>query len=297
MRLPPPPGGSRDALRRSSESTVRAGMPGATRRASPVRTAPGPTSTSAWAPISTIRRTEDSHCTGDPICRRIRSRRVSTSATGPAPTLVTTGTRGARRGAASTTTAKAAAASAMSGEWKAPLTLSGTTRRAPAARARAPAAATASSVPLMTTWPGALRFATTTVPSTNSQSRASSAASRPRTAAIVPRVIAAMRRLRSMTSRRASSGASAPAATQAVNSPTEWPATATTSSADGRAAARTISVSTSAGWAISVRRSDTSSSPPHAEARLTPLATATARSRPPSSFRSRPAAIPGVWLP
>ena len=51
-------------------------------------------------------------------------------------------------------------ASAMSGVWNAPPTLSGVTRRTPSSLARAEPASTPSGVPAITTWPGALSLAT-----------------------------------------------------------------------------------------------------------------------------------------
>ena len=73
-----------------------------------------------------------------------------------ASTLATTGISGTLKAVSASALRSQARAGAMSGVWKAPATGNGMTLRAPSSLAMAPARATASAVPAMTTWPGAL---------------------------------------------------------------------------------------------------------------------------------------------
>ena len=73
------------------------------------------------------------------LLREQLPRARATSLIGSAVALATTGKRGALNGADSSAAARPGTAGAMSGEWKAPLTLSGRTRLAPAALQASPA--------------------------------------------------------------------------------------------------------------------------------------------------------------
>ena len=70
------------------------------------------------------------------------------------------GAAGAEKGTPSSADAIPSAADAMRGVWNAPPTLSGVARFTPSSFARTDAASTPSGVPAITTWPGALSFAT-----------------------------------------------------------------------------------------------------------------------------------------
>ncbi len=78
--------------------------------------------------------------------RRARAAVVTASAVA----LASTGKRGSANSARSSTSRRWLAAGAISGEWNAPLTLSGMTRFAPRALHAAPAFATASGSPEIT---------------------------------------------------------------------------------------------------------------------------------------------------
>src|SRR5437870_1039484 len=209
--------------------------PGTLRRNSPASTFPGPTSMKrASAPASSAARCmQVTHRTGAVSWSASRRRARVASRTGSAVALAITGNAGSRNGARSSATRRWFAAGAMRDEWKAPLTLSGTTRLAPRALHAAPAFATASGSPEITVWSGAFRFAaTTTAPPLDAARHASStsAVARPSTAAMVPgRSVPAccISSPRRRTRAAASVGASAPAAMYAEYSPRECPAAAT----------------------------------------------------------------------
>ena len=93
-------------------------------------------STSAPNPSSV--RTQSTHRTGASSCRASRPGSSSASVDRGAVDVADHGTaQRMPRGVDAIAVAKRCAAGAISGEWKAPLTLSGTTRRAPASRASA----------------------------------------------------------------------------------------------------------------------------------------------------------------
>ncbi len=75
---------------------------------------------------------------------------------GRASTLATTGISGTLKGVLASDLRSHDRAGAIKVVWKAPATGIGRTLRAPSSLAMVPARATASAVPAMTTWPGAL---------------------------------------------------------------------------------------------------------------------------------------------
>ena len=188
----------------------------------------GPNSTKQRAPSACIARTCLIHCTDDVMC-------FVSIATESAPPAVYAGApvtfenilapdAGLIDAAAACTLApNALPAGAISGVWKAPLTLSGTTRK-PLACSFADSAPTAASVPEMTTWPGSLRLASQTSPPATDRSLAPG----PMTAAIAwPFAIFAASAIavaRWHTRLNAVSRSRAPAAWRAAISPSEWPA-------------------------------------------------------------------------
>ena len=119
---------------------------------------------------------------------------------------------------------------AISGEWKAPPTFSGTTRLAPSSLAAAGSRSRAVHSPDTTTLPGALSLATaSTWPwAVASTAISTPSADSPSTELIDPGRASAARCIASArlaTSSSPASNDSAPAATRAENSPRECPAT------------------------------------------------------------------------
>ena len=162
----------------------------------------------------------------------------------------------------------ASAASAISGECAATLTGSTMARLAPSSLAMVAPASMAARSPETTTWPGALRLATTNVPravapATSSGSLASSSPMRAAIAPSRPCPEACIRRPRSRTSRTPSSREMTPAATKAEYWPIECPAAKAGTGAVRPAAAQrsrsasrmAIDAARSAGCAFSVRSS------------------------------------------
>ncbi len=94
--------------------------------------------------------------TGEVSCRSRSPRACAPSATGSAVTFETTGNAGSPKVTPSNAAPSPGSATAISGEWKAPLTGRGTTRFAPFFLASSPARRTASTSPEITTCPGAL---------------------------------------------------------------------------------------------------------------------------------------------
>src|SRR5205823_13154599 len=87
---------------------------GAIRLASPVRTFPGPTSTSVWIPILTSPCTDSSHNTDEASCRTNDVRTSAALQIGLASTLLISGTLRSCIGTRSTSTANRAAAACIS---------------------------------------------------------------------------------------------------------------------------------------------------------------------------------------
>lgn len=155
-------------------------------------------------------------------------------------------------------TAFAAAASvstagAMWCVWNAPATFSGTTLRTPSGLSSA-SAASCSSVPAATIWPAPLMLAG--VRPSFSRWATEVSGSPPSSADMPVSVIAAasaIARPRLRTRASASVSSRTPAKDAAVNSPTEWPATAPGAMSPSAAADR-IPAATSSGWATAVSR-------------------------------------------
>src|SRR6266550_8334239 len=203
-----------------SSATLPVAASGRIRLTSPVRTFPGPNSTKADAPSPAARRTEATHCTGDHTCFS-RSGGISRACWCTlASTLATIGYRSALKVVTAIACRSRGATARIAGEWNAAETRSGTTRFAPASFRTSLARARSELSPEITTCPGALSFATTTAVPTSA--RATTYASSPRTAAIAPEESeACIKSPRVRTRRSASARASTPAATSAVNSPSE----------------------------------------------------------------------------
>ncbi len=127
---------------------------------SPLRTVPGPTSMKVSTPRAAIRRTDSVQRTRPVSWRASSSRSSSALVTGSAVALATTGMDGSRSGAAARCGWNVSTAGAISGEWKAPPTFSGTTRLAPSSLAAAGSRSSAVHSPDTTTLPGALSLAT-----------------------------------------------------------------------------------------------------------------------------------------
>jgi hypothetical protein len=104
---------------------------------------------------------DSTHRTGAVSCSPSRRRAVGPSCTGAAVTLATTGATGRPNVVRSSSRSSPPAAGAMSGEWNAPLTRMGSTRRAPSTLSAAPARSMAAASPEMTVCSGALRLAAT----------------------------------------------------------------------------------------------------------------------------------------
>ena len=148
----------------------------------------------------------------------------SGSVSGAAVTFWYMGQRGVLNGVASMASASSRRAGSMRGEWKAPPTGSGKALFAPASLQAAQAADTDSVSPEMTIWPGELKLAGTTMPGTSPQMRSTSSSARPIIAAMAPGWASqhfCIAPARTATRRRPSSNDTAPAATRALNSPSE----------------------------------------------------------------------------
>ncbi len=181
----------------------------------------------------------------------------STSVYGFASTFEMTVKRGGSTVAAVTCGANSARAGSMSALCHAPLTLSGTTRFAPASIAYSPATRTASASPLMTIWPGrvevrelhAARAALDRARDRGAQQVGRQPEHRGHRAAATasPRG-ASPDRARSPAS-SAVSNDSAPASVSEQYSPNEWPALTTGSSASPTAFASATLVTKIAGCA------------------------------------------------
>ena len=147
--------------------------------------------------------------------------------TGAALPLEYTGISIALTGVPSSAARRRSAAGSMSGEWNAPVTSRRRARAPVSSRATSSAASSASTGPDSTSWPGALSLATTR-PRRSASARTSRDS--PPSIAIMPPArcspASAMASARSSTSLTASSKWSAPAATRAAYSPSEWPAAA-----------------------------------------------------------------------
>ena len=242
--------------------------------------------------------------TGEVSCRFRPAQRSAARVTGRPDTLATSGAAGSSKAVCSRWAAKDAAASASSGEWKAPLTFRGVTRRAPAAFSASPAAATPSMVPEMTTWASELWLARTTEPCsalTAAQTSRTASAPRPMMAAMVPgrfRPASNISSPRVRTRRSACSAVSAPTAAAAENSPRLWPATA-----EGRmpcsASARATATlwARMAGWAlrvsVSFSRGPSYIRPVRSAPRVSFTDARMSAAGPPASARSR--AMPTAW--
>src|SRR5690606_5121388 len=140
----------------SAVPSVTASAPRSIRLRSPLRTDPGPSSKNRLTPASRMVLMQEVQRTGEVSCW-IRSRRaVAASSTGSAVTFETTGNAGRSSATSPSRSASPDSATAISGEWNAPDTLSCTARRAPAAFASSTARSTAWTSPLITSWPGEL---------------------------------------------------------------------------------------------------------------------------------------------
>src|SRR5207247_2351186 len=120
---------------------------GAIRLASPVRTFPGPTSTSVWIPILTSVCTDSSHNTDEASCRTNDVRTSAALLIGLASTLLISGTVRFCIGTRSTSMANRAAAACISDVCTGTLTGKGITLRHPLALAKRAASSTAAFSP------------------------------------------------------------------------------------------------------------------------------------------------------
>ena len=165
----------------------------------------------------------------------------------------------------------------MSGVWKAPPTSSARTRRTPASGAASVARSTPSAVPAITTWPGALRFASQQASGAASHAVWACSSVAPRKAAMRPglaSLAAWVASARATASRRPASRSTAPAAISAVIWPSEWPANPTTSSArlGATASQATSDAASTDSWASRVRRRSSAGASTRRCARSTPVA-------------------------
>src|SRR5262245_34250129 len=149
---PPGPcsGASRRARSVCGSSTLRVGTPGTIRLVRPVRTRPGPTSTTISAPISFIRTTLSTQRTGLVTCSIRAARSAAARVSGRAPTFRTTGTRASRSGRAARSAASRSAAGAIRAQWKGALTGRRIVFFAPLSLAIATSLPTAAAVPATT---------------------------------------------------------------------------------------------------------------------------------------------------
>ena len=155
--------------------------------------------------------------------------------------------------------AKAVAAAAMKGEWKAPLTAKGIARLHFKLLLTA---ATASVLPESTTWASLLSLAITT-PSVAATRSSSSRRSKPITAVMAPPPAAAIKVLRLFISCRPVAKSNTPATCKATSSPRLWPATSWgTRPWACRASASRLSITNRAGWVLRVSLRSLRSPPP-----------------------------------
>ena len=161
-----------------------------------------------------------------PASSSASARRARTSSNGSVVMELITVTSGSAKSISASAASSSGRAPAIAGEWNAPVTGSGTARR-PCSRAASVAVSNAAFAPDSTTWFGALSFATVN-PAASATAPARSAAPLPSSASIEPSPArspdSCIRRPRIATSRSPSSAGSAPAATSAATSPSEWPA-------------------------------------------------------------------------
>src|SRR6266550_1758619 len=194
----------------------------------PLTTWPAPISTNVDAPRSAMYLTERSHSTRFERCRTSASGIADADGCGIALTLATIGTTGSWKCSVCMNAARSGPIRPMSGKWNGADIRSGTTFRAPCLVSASLARATLSLSPAIVTCDGPLSFATTALPTgrTSLITRSTSSAGSPTIAAIAPLAPRdAASRPRSVTRRSASWNVRTPAATSAVNSPREWPAT------------------------------------------------------------------------
>ncbi|GAA3117952.1 hypothetical protein GCM10020254_76100 [Streptomyces goshikiensis] len=161
------------------------------------------------------------HRTRERIWRPSSAATGSPGGYGRAVTLEITGSRGGASGVSASTAANRRAAGAISREWKAALTGSGTQRIAGSpAVSSAVTADTPAAVPEITTWVAELSLATSTsVRPDAARVRSTSVRPAPRTAAIAPPSASPMSLPRSATSRRPPAKSRTPATISALNSP------------------------------------------------------------------------------
>ena len=149
-----------------TETTIVSAAAGRIFSTNLVRVERGPNSTKTRAPSRCIARTCSTHLTDDTMCllrRATDSAALPLYAALPVTLEYTLAVAGLNALVASRTRAsKTLLADFMSGVWKAPLTLSGTTRK-PAALSFADSEATADSAPEMTTCEGSLMLASHTL--------------------------------------------------------------------------------------------------------------------------------------
>ena len=137
---------------------------GAMRLMSPVRTRPGPISTKVVTPAAVIRSTARTQSTPAVRCSTSSVRHASAVSIGRASALARSGTVGSWNVMPARAARIPSAASAMSGEWAATETGRTMARLAPSDLASSAPASMAGRSPETTTWPGALRLATTKTP-------------------------------------------------------------------------------------------------------------------------------------
>ena len=222
--LPPAPG------RRPAAPTAFVSISLAIRRIIPDSALPAPTSTVSVTPCPAIQATLSRQRTRPVTCATSSLRITSTSRTGSAMTLATSGTAGGAIATPASASAIRSAAGCISAQWKGALTGSSIARFAPRALAISTARSTAALSPETTTCAGSLSFAASqTSPCAASAATASTAArSSPSTAAIAPRPTGTASCIacpRSRSIRAVSSSRIAPAAQSAEYSPSECPAT------------------------------------------------------------------------
>ncbi len=147
--------------------------------------------------------------------------------------LLTTGMRGVVMATEASRSRKASAAGRINAQWNGADTANGSARLAPMPLRISQALSTAALAPEITVCLGSLKFAADTTAPVSAAARAqpstTAAGSSPRMAAIAPAptgTACCIACARKRTSGNASDSVSAPAATSAVYSPSEWPASA-----------------------------------------------------------------------
>ena len=275
--------------------------PSVVRFAIPVSTPPGPSSAKSVTPSDCSLTRLWRHRTGLDSCAESRLAQSPPASWGFASTFDTTGMSVSRGSAAAIALRSRSRADVMNGVWNAPDTCSDMTRFAPSSFAWAAAASTPSGEPAITTWPGALKFATQTSASARSHATPTWSSSRPRTAAIVPgrsRPASCIAAARSDTSCTPSSKPRAPVAVSAVYSPRLWPAQKLASMPIRLTASSTTRLDTNVvSWALRVSRSSSASASHSSAATSRPAMSLASSTSSQLSWSRQGRPIPGRWDP